>query len=213
VIVLVAIVDIVELCLLACTWRCVFDTHIGDETEHTAIGDVELVILVNALLADVVHKFIELIFRALRDVGMLDVVHKFKSCLWYIHLQPVLAYLVQLLIHNQLIRTDTSEQYILPTSNSDMHTSAQPIINSNDYIRLQMDNLTTMNDLILSFSCETLEVWVRRFGRVGEIVDVIVLVAIVDKVELQETHSTNDHSPPKLDIHSKLVMLLCMIRS
>jgi hypothetical protein len=57
----------------------VFDTHIGDETEHTAIGDVELVILVNALLADVVHKFIELIFRALRDVGMLDVVHKFKS--------------------------------------------------------------------------------------------------------------------------------------
>ena len=45
--------------------------------------------------------------------------------------------------HNQLIRTDTSEQYILPTSNSDMHTSAQPIINSNDSIHLQMDNLTT----------------------------------------------------------------------
>jgi hypothetical protein len=40
-------------------------------------------------------------------------------------------------------RTDTSEQYILPTSNSDMHTSAQPIINSNDSIHLQMDNLTT----------------------------------------------------------------------
>ena len=58
-----------------------FDTHIGDETEHTAIGEVELVILVNAPLADVVHKFkfIELILRALRDVGMLDVVHKFKS--------------------------------------------------------------------------------------------------------------------------------------
>ena len=47
--------------------------------------------------------------------------------------------------HSQptVIRTDTSEQYILPTSNSDMHTSAQPIINSNDSIRLQMDNLTT----------------------------------------------------------------------
>jgi hypothetical protein len=45
VIVLVAIVDIVELCLLACTWWCVFDTHIGDETEHTPIGDVGLVIL------------------------------------------------------------------------------------------------------------------------------------------------------------------------
>jgi hypothetical protein len=58
----------------------VFDTHIGDETEHTAIGDVELVILVSAPLADVVHKFkfIELIFRALRDDGLLDVVHKFK---------------------------------------------------------------------------------------------------------------------------------------
>jgi hypothetical protein len=59
----------------------VFDTQIGDETEHTAMGDVELVILVSAPLADVVHKFkfIELILRALRDVGMLDVVHKFKS--------------------------------------------------------------------------------------------------------------------------------------
>ena len=58
-----------------------FDTHIDHETEHTAIGDVELVILVSAPLADVVHKFkfIELILRALRDVGMLDVVHKFKS--------------------------------------------------------------------------------------------------------------------------------------
>ena len=58
-----------------------FDTYIGDETEHTAIGDVELVILVSAPLADVVHKFkfIELILRALGDVGMLDVVHKFKS--------------------------------------------------------------------------------------------------------------------------------------
>jgi hypothetical protein len=65
------IVDIVELCLLACTWWCVFNTHIGDETEHTAIGEVELVILVSAPLADVVHKFkfIELIFRALLDVG------------------------------------------------------------------------------------------------------------------------------------------------
>jgi hypothetical protein len=54
----------------------VFNTHIGDETEHTAIGEVELVILVRAPLADVVHKFkfIELIFRALLDVGMLDVV-------------------------------------------------------------------------------------------------------------------------------------------
>jgi hypothetical protein len=73
----------------------VFDTHIGDETEHTAIGDVELVILVSAPLADVVHKckFIELIFRALLD--------------------------------------------------SDMHTSAQPIIISNDSIGFQMDNLTT----------------------------------------------------------------------
>jgi hypothetical protein len=59
----------------------VFDTHIGDEIEHTAIGEVELVILVSAPLADVVHKFkfIELIFRALLDVGMLDVVLKFKS--------------------------------------------------------------------------------------------------------------------------------------
>jgi hypothetical protein len=59
----------------------VFDTHIGDETEHTAIGEVELVILVSAPLGDVVHKFkfIELIFRALLDVGMLDVVLKFKS--------------------------------------------------------------------------------------------------------------------------------------
>jgi hypothetical protein len=35
----------------------VFNTHIGDETEHTAIGEVELVILVRAPLADVVHKF------------------------------------------------------------------------------------------------------------------------------------------------------------
>jgi hypothetical protein len=54
----------------------VFNTHIGDETEHTAMGEVELVILVSAPLADVVHKFkfIELIFRALLDVGMLDVV-------------------------------------------------------------------------------------------------------------------------------------------
>ena len=58
-----------------------FDTHIGDETEHTAISEVELVILVSASLADVVlkFKFIELIFRALLDVGMLDVVLKFKS--------------------------------------------------------------------------------------------------------------------------------------
>ena len=57
------------------------DTHIDHETEHTAIGDVELVILVSAPLADVVHKFklIELILRALGDVGMLDVVHKLKS--------------------------------------------------------------------------------------------------------------------------------------
>ena len=47
--------------------------------------------------------------------------------------------------HSQptIIRTDTSEQYILPTSNSDMHTSAQPIIISNDSIGFQMDNLTT----------------------------------------------------------------------
>jgi hypothetical protein len=43
-------------------------------------------------------------------------------------------------------RTDTSEQYILPTSNSDMYTSAQPIINSNDSLRLQTDNLTTSNN-------------------------------------------------------------------
>jgi hypothetical protein len=52
----------------------VFDTHIGDETEHTAIGDVELVILVSEPLADVLHKFkfIELILRALRDVGIND---------------------------------------------------------------------------------------------------------------------------------------------
>ena len=43
-------------------------------------------------------------------------------------------------------RTDTSEQYILPTSHSDKYTSAQPIINSNDSIRLQTDNLTTSID-------------------------------------------------------------------
>ena len=47
--------------------------------------------------------------------------------------------------HSQptIIRTDTSEQYILPTSNSDTHTSAQPIIISNDSIGFQTDNLTT----------------------------------------------------------------------
>ena len=50
------------------------------------------------------------------------------------HLQPTVS------------RTDTNKQYILPTSNSDMHTSAQPIISSNDSIRLQTDNLITSVD-------------------------------------------------------------------
>ena len=40
-----------------------FDTDIGDETEHTAIGDVELVILVSAPLADVVHKFKFIVYK------------------------------------------------------------------------------------------------------------------------------------------------------
>jgi two-component sensor histidine kinase len=45
----------------------VFDTRIGDETEHTAIGEVELVILVSAPLADVVrHSF------QTRDASMHD---------------------------------------------------------------------------------------------------------------------------------------------
>jgi hypothetical protein len=54
--------------------------------------------------------------------------------------------------HSQptIIRTDTSEQYILPTSNSDTHTSAQPIIISNDSIGFQTDNLTIVELCLLA---------------------------------------------------------------
>ena len=56
-----------------------FDTHIGDETEHTEIGDVESV-----PLADVVHKFkfIELILRGLRDVCRVNI-QSTTRC-WYV---------------------------------------------------------------------------------------------------------------------------------
>jgi hypothetical protein len=54
---------------------CVSNTHLQVQaSRHSST-------ISTTPLADVVHKykFIELIFRALRDVGMLDVVHKYKS--------------------------------------------------------------------------------------------------------------------------------------